>query len=241
MYNEKLMALYERRGVRPPTLPEKFTARIPDNDIDIDHDPDYRTGDGDTVENLAFWIKYQASDGKISERDILIKTVKHASKGLVVSAICYKRDMLRTFRADRILEMYWIDTGEIVESPFKFLEALCHHPNLAIKRHSNALMILAFLSRCDGNMHRTEIEVMADYIEEQSLEKLDRTETIHQIRAIYPCDSETQKAIQSIKYWPPEERRGLGNAMRRLIDADGIIHPSEFDEVLKISEELKAT
>jgi hypothetical protein len=237
MYSEKLLALFERRGVKPPIIPDGFLAQLPVHDVD--HEPGHEANQSGKPENLAFWIKYHASDDKISERDILIKSVKHATRGLIVMAFCYKRENIRTFRADRILEMYWIDTGEIVEKPLTFLESLCLQPNIWIKRYFDGLMLLAFLSRCDGHMHKAEVDVMADYIEWQSLDKVDRPQMIQKLRALYPTSSDVEKAIDNLQHWLPEDRRALGNAIRNLVDADGVVHPAEFDELLKISEHLK--
>lgn len=57
-------------------------------------------------------IRYRAADGKTSERSIIFKRLERKGGYTYLSAVCLMRQSIRTFRADRVLSIIDLRTGE---------------------------------------------------------------------------------------------------------------------------------
>lgn len=72
------------------------------------------------------WIRYAGADGEISERQLALIAAKvdNAIGAVRFTGICSTRKSHRSFRSDRVLAMADAATGETIERPRKYLEAL---------------------------------------------------------------------------------------------------------------------
>ena len=75
----------------------------------------------DDIYGLTFTIEYQAADGEVSRRRIMLRTISQRDDGATfLQALCFERNALRSFRLDRVIRVIDGD-GEVFEDPRAFL------------------------------------------------------------------------------------------------------------------------
>ncbi len=240
---KKHINIFEKASVASPKPPKGVNPSSPAKD-----DESMEVQDGDTERDLSgrylLWIRYVDTKKDFSERAIKILSVKNGPNGLMIYAFCYERHAMRSFRADRIEEMWWPDTGEVIKNPVSFFNEFQKITSIddLIKEYWPGLVVLAFLARCDGFFDEKEAKIMADYIEEQYEEALsqqelanNRNEIVKRIRSIYPDVDEANKGANNILKWPRPKRRDLCRYIRNLCDADGILQDEEAKWALEFA------
>jgi hypothetical protein len=75
----------------------------------------------DDIYGLTFTIEYQAADGEVSRRRIMLRSISHRDDGAIfLQALCFERNALRSFRLDRVIRVIDGD-GHVFEDPKAFL------------------------------------------------------------------------------------------------------------------------
>lgn len=69
------------------------------------------------------WIEYMDADGAVTERRIIVHDVVRKRSGTEIQAYCQMRGEMRTFRADRVLDMKLRD-GQRVNPQIFFREVI---------------------------------------------------------------------------------------------------------------------
>ena len=57
---------------------------------------------------------YEDANGNITERDIIFKGISKKDGRQYIKALCRTKHAHRTFRADRVQELFSLDTGEVI-------------------------------------------------------------------------------------------------------------------------------
>lgn len=122
--------------------------------------------------NRAFVIAYVDASGAESERRIICRQVYLSGGKTYVQAVCLERQAARSFRVDRITEVYCGVSGEDLGSASLLFVGEVERPqrapprtNPAVLSGRRALQILVTLARCDGQVHPSEVRVIEHFLD----------------------------------------------------------------------------
>jgi hypothetical protein len=196
---------------------------------------------------VALFITYLDAKGRGSERRITLHGVDRTDADrVVVKAYCHLRKMARNFRLDRIVESVDVVTGEVYDPPHAFLDlvglGLQEDTTLqAVAAARLGLTVLAFLSRCDGKQDDSEMAVMLDYLSSQAdRADWDVDRAVRLLTLLYPDPAGYGVAISALASGlNGEELSRVARYARRLVDADGVLHPEEARFALALDHALK--
>lgn len=120
------------------------------------------------------FVSYVDTNSLQSTRSITLRGVKRDEDGAVIlRCFCHLRADMRTFRTAQIIEAVDIISGEPLTPPTNFLRywGLTPAPRnapdptlAALKTARHGVVVLSFLSRCDGFQHPSEIEVIVKFL-----------------------------------------------------------------------------
>lgn len=236
----RLISLAETAQAPQPKRPKSAIAKVPQSD-DEETDLSDATPIADEAVGTAWFIAYTSASNEESERQITIRQIVNKAGITYIIAYCHERNALRQFKLDRISAAHDLATGEILESQQAILNhftalARCLHSNtkknaeMAIKDCQNALNILTFLSRCDGQYHPQEEEIILQYIGDQWFEyDLDEATLLLHVRRLYPDTQTYLDAIKSLSHFKSEKHRNkIFRYAMSLIEADGTITADEI-------------
>ena len=212
------------------------------------------------LDGVTFAIDYKNSTREVSRRRIRIITVRASEDGYVyVYAHCYERDEPRMFRLDRMLSVIDLDgavhnpvaffTNELrvpLEQPVTVDQPYPRKSAGVVQRRAarKGVLILCALSRCDGLMHETEVEVIANYITAVCqrraipMKRQDREAVLPYIQRQFPSRSMVLRCLHDFLSAEIDDQKLLIRHAIGVMDADGIQHPAEFDMVIDVMQEL---
>ncbi len=185
------------------------------------------------------FIEYEASEGE-SARVVTMRKIWRSNHILYVQGICHLRSKLRTFRADRILSLTCLATGEVPDDPEAWLadhalmvgELSPSHTAAAIRKCRDELLILAYVARSDMRMDEDEIAVAVDFVMMATEHEIDRIQVFKYVARLSTTGINIETCMDRVARrsgrWAP-----LMRAMRRLIDADGEV---TLEEQLAVQE-----
>lgn len=238
-----LQKIARNRKDQPPPFPLGRIAKIPESDDTVENEQEerYYFSAGEKTDTIC-WIVYKNANGATSERRITIKKLKNSSAGNVsIAAFCHERNAYREFRLDRIDELIDYGTGEVLDTEKKITDYVLSkaegesQTRQAIRKHRDAINILTYLSRCDGNQHWSEVEVIINYLTVKCFfENIDGAELEEFIKRLYPTKTVFFASIDSLC-----EKGEVDQLMPyavRLIEADGIVTGEENDTLTSITE-----
>ncbi|WP_158511110.1 WYL domain-containing protein [Azospirillum thiophilum] len=120
-------------------------------------------------------------------------------------------------------------------------------PGMAQRRAArDGLRVLVALARADGELHPEEVEVILDYIAEQSdlcgveMTEADRAALLPYLRRQQPGWDVLGDCLSALNTAPRIRQRLLIRYAMQLMDADGVQDPAEFELVMRIQQELAA-
>lgn len=226
-----------------PPLPGSVVEEVPTRDS-----RDMLTRrDGMTHLPVGAVIEYTDEDGAYSVRRVTLRSGRPDGPDPSLTAFCHSRGDLRRFRLARIgrvldphggalayasptdfLDQFHLGTpGNAAEAPLRGL--------LRTLRHE--LTVLMFFSRCDGYLHPAERSVMMDFIAQAYGDALDDPDALWDIvRRLYPdSDSMLMSARSLAAQHGPESLSDLRSTIRRLIEADGVIHNDEALHAIELA------
>lgn len=210
------------------------------------------------VAGLLTAIEYCDGDSVDTRRRITMMRLTLHWNVPTLYAVCHEANGLRGFRVDRIQNFITAD-GELFTAT-EFWSSLDIDPVSVANGHVKPkrrqieslvgpqICILAALSRSDGNMRKSEIDAIVDYIEielEDAGVFMDASETpclINYIRRIRPTRETVQQAVDTIFGGHFSNRKRLVGrsadkfmkAAGNVIDADGIFHDAEFQFISEL-------
>ncbi|PZO07630.1 MAG: hypothetical protein DCF29_03775 [Alphaproteobacteria bacterium] len=123
------------------------------------------------LQGRGFVICYDDSSGVSSERRIICHQVYSVDALTYLKARCLERQASRTFRVDRIREVYCSQTGESLGSPKALFLADVSRDHLPLpsppyRAAQRALKLLVTIARVDGHIHPDELRVTAGFLRE---------------------------------------------------------------------------
>lgn len=155
-----------------------------------DAEPDTSERVAADIEGLTIGILYRDASGRVSDRVIRCRTLRHSAGGYYLDAECTLRQAARTFRLDRIEEVIDYTTGEAIvdvrgffanyielevdesgerdqpgretRRPNVWLEPTSANPRVAAAFRDGARVLL-FIALSDGELHDAEHAFIINY------------------------------------------------------------------------------
>lgn len=236
---DKILAALEQKGagsvVLAPSAPASFIVQVDGGEAD-NSAPDGGEEVLDVV-GLALGIVYVGSSGEETRRRITVRSLVSRGNVLLLNAFCHEREAVRQFRADRIEELVVLSTGEVIEDVTAFFDSLSGRDPTAeaLSGCRHALQVLTFLARCDGHLHPDEQEEIVDYVLSSAPDptQVDEGRVRRHVAALYPDPLTYSRALRAIRFGGGGEIRRLSRYIRRVLDADGLLHEAEFEAALE--------
>lgn len=226
--------------IRPP----RVTPRLPiaDPPETASEPSPFENVDLTELIGLRVGLMYEDAEGDVSEREVTVRTLRRgADGGLSLQCLCHMRKAHRQFLLRRVRALYDIETGEAFENPEAFLHAfggaaLSRNPvekaAAAISGVKAELHALVFLARCDG-WHESEVPVAVNFVLDGPAASVDVDihEVERQVRALDPDEETFRRAVYFVRHSGADSARRLTRAIRRIVDADGVISDAEANFV----------
>lgn len=201
----------------------------------------------DGASAASVFISYVKADGTASQRPITIKklTGYHGEIEHVI-AWCHARAKIRSFRADRITEMWCCDSGEIFD-PHKRLADLVQFGAVRCDDlvMSAVTRLLVFMARCDGNFHLLEQDALVDALTRYCLRFGGSDDVLlaalEDCRSLAPDAKDMLAAFRLFARAPtgPQICRFVLDSSGKMIDADGRHAEEEIAWAVEMSAALK--
>lgn len=196
----------------------------------------------DAVAGRNLVIFYLDARGARSERQVRCRHLADNKGVLHLAAWCELRNQVRSFRVDRITEVFDALSGESLGSGLTWAEGRAPDRRNAsgyrfgLSPHdygdlNAALNVLAFVSRCDGDQHEGEIEAMIGFasgwwMRRELVHELDESALVEWIERLAP-DAETFFVSLHRCLDNPLIRALLRRAVAQVINADDHVHDRE--------------
>ncbi len=199
---------------------------------------------------LTFAIEYLDAKKHLSKRRITVRALKNNK----LFCFCHERGAHRSFRIDRIQRIYDPWTGEVDEDLESFLSKLSSSiPNAKQAKKGNqsadhirdGARILIWLAQSDGFIAPEELDVVIDFITDcvMRLGDIDEEARI-QIQSWsklqYPDTYTMEFCAERIRNRKDKkEVRIIKHYAEKLISADGVIQPEEFEATCRLLDYLE--
>ncbi|MBD3728621.1 MAG: WYL domain-containing protein [Sphingomonadales bacterium] len=242
------------RAVRPQLNVKlgKIDLTIPEDEDDDEDIPTDLVGD-QSLSGLGLLIHYRDSKGKLSQRVISCRQYAvHAGKEYV-SAYCHHRAALRSFRIDRIEDIFDPSTGESLSPVQAFFARFApdkvtksgYNWGLSVGQRADIIALLnalIFLARCDREFHPAERDSLESaltkfWLDYEIMGDPDFSDILAYADRLAP-DGETFWIAMHRFREVPMLARLFQRQARNLIDADGVVHEREAYWAVEIDDFL---
>jgi len=193
----------------------------------------------------AVHLVYRGSSGETTERVVTLLTAWRHEAIVYFRGRCHLRRAIRTFRADHVVELICLATGEIPDDPALWIigHALFEgdqddYTPHALRGCRDELALLAYVGNVDGHFDPDEVEVAVDYVMMSTEHAIDRDKAAKYIRRLHPSVADLGDHVHALAR-RPERWPMLTRAMRRLIAADGIVSIEEqtaWSEIVELHD-----
>jgi hypothetical protein len=193
----------------------------------------------------AVHLVYRGDSGEVTERVVTILTAWRTDLVVYFKARCHLRRALRTFRADHIVELVCLATGEAPDDPAAWIvdhalyegeHELDYTPH-ALRSCRDELALLAYVGGADGNFDEREVDVAVDYVMMSTEREIDRDRAARYIRRLTPSIADLHDHVHALALHPDRWPR-LTRSMRRLVDCDEDVCVEEQIALSEISDEF---
>jgi hypothetical protein len=182
----------------------------------------------------AVHLIYRASNGEVTERVVTLLSAWRTNEIIYFCGRCHLRKALRTFRADHVVELVCLATGEAPDDPERWIvehalyqgEREADYTPYALRACRDELALLAYVGSCDGVFDDDEVEVAIDYVMLSTDRDIDRDKAAKYIRRLEPSVADLHNHVRALSRHPERWAR-LTRAMRRLVDADRLAATEE--------------
>lgn len=232
-------------------MPAQRRATLPSEDdtfdVGIDQGSESALGE-------AFFLVYRDARGAESRRRVTVHRIVMHGGTVMVRAYCHERRAARSFRADRIVELVDMASGEVLDTPKEIGERLRTMAEpaadrdaataVAVEARRHGLVALTFLARCDGHEHTAERAVILRYLTVAAPEPgLDHVAAGAVLDRLYPDEYSYLIALDELAQ-RPEDLVELARYALDVVEADGAIAPEEAEFMLELRDllvEIRAT
>jgi hypothetical protein len=193
----------------------------------------------------AIHLIYEGDSGETTERVITLLTAWRTGPVVYFKGRCHLRRALRIFRADHVVELVCLATGEVPDDPAAWIvdhalyegeHELDYTPH-ALRLCRDDLALLAYVGGADGNFDEREVDVAVDYVMMSTEREIDRDRAARYIRRLSPSIADLHDHIRALARhsdrWPR-----LTRSMRRLVDCDEEVCIDEQIAWSEISDEF---
>lgn len=199
-----------------------------------DDDQQPRPSDAAPALPTTLHIAYRSSSGDISHRVITLLCAWQADDLTYFQGRCHLRRAIRTFRADRVVELVCLASGEAPDSAEAWVrqhalyegERVEDYTPHALRGCRDELALLAYVGQADGVFDDDEVEIAIDYVMMSTDQDIDRDRAEQYIRRLTPSIADISEHLQGLAAHPDRWAR-LARTMRRLVDADRIVTADE--------------
>jgi hypothetical protein len=195
----------------------------------------------ENISGVCVEIMYRDSKGNEGNRRITCKNLVHAGGISYVGAYCHERGAFRRFRADRIVHVMDIETGEIILN-HDFISRFRPNRNqkeslnfgLSVGQYADlrgSLKVLVFMGRCDKDWSELEQDIIEEFIEEYwSLSRHHGKPPIDslmaEVRRMAPDSEDFVTSLDRIAR-NPQLAQLVCSACNQIADADGEVTVEE--------------
>jgi len=195
----------------------------------------------------AVHLVYESSGGDTSERVVTLLSAWETDGAVYFSGRCHLRQAQRTFRADRVVELVCLATGEAPDDPQAWLrehglfagERESDYTPHALRLCRDELAVLAYVAKADGHLDPDELEVALDHLMMSTERDIDRDRAARYLKRLSPSAADMPAHLAAIarrlNRWDP-----LMRSIRRLVDADHDLHIAEQIAVAELGEAWSA-
>lgn len=200
----------------------------------------------DHSSSWAGYVRYIDSKGDLSERRVVCRAIEGYGRAETVLGWCCERKAPRRFRVDRMQELVCLETGEVLD-PISHFEQLRLFGALKVQDKALADFgrVLAFMARCDGEMHPLEAASIDGALEryvvrfggdDRMLEDATRN-----IRKIAPDGDDFVGSLGRLQRHPDARQIGrlMLDCVGQVTDADGVLQRQEIEWIDVVRDALK--
>ncbi|CAN7642863.1 hypothetical protein LJR219_005046 [Phenylobacterium sp. LjRoot219] len=194
----------------------------------------------------AVHIVYKGSAGD-SARVVTLLSAWRTDEFVYFRGRCHLRRAVRTFRADKVLELICLVTGEAPDDAARWIahhalfegERTADYTPRALQNCRDELALMAFVGASDGVFDDDEVEVAIDYVMMSTEREIDRDRAAAYIRRLSPSIADLGDHLGALSRHP-ERWPTLTRAMRRLVDADRVMAVEEQTAWAEIDSRYQA-
>lgn len=244
------------RAVRP-RIHSKFDQviiQVPEFDDDLDQfASSEEEAEIESLSGLALIIEYENSKRERTQRVVTCKQLSVQGQIEYLKAYCHHRNSVRTFRVDRISDIFDPDSGESLSPVQAFFAQFSPDKvtrsglswGLSVRKRADLIALLnalVFIARCDREFHPTEHSVLESalssfWLRMEVAGDPDFDDILSYAKRLSPDGETFWLAMQRFT----EDRVLSGifrQQVRSLIEADGVIREEEAYWALEIDEFL---
>jgi hypothetical protein len=211
-----------------------------------------------------FRIKYKDGAGRVTTRDINTTRYGDTYSGGFILAYCEMRNANRTFREDRILECFDLDTGESIKDLGNYLKKIYHdsdeykkllekikiqqqkddiqeYQNYLLREYSTFMKVLVYILKCDGTYNAREkaiVKELFDWLEDSDEMLTDKL--LHDLIKNYAIPSENTFKVNVTKLLNDNKFNiDLLELTKNIISTQKTIHNNEKKALEYIEKKIK--
>jgi hypothetical protein len=221
---------------------------IDGNDEDVPVQP----GGDQSSAGLTFGIQYGDVVGDVTQRVIRVISVHRDNAGAVktITAWCYLRNAIRTFRADRIMTVYDYKTGEVIDNWVSLLnhdeaDKVAYPDHAAVMTNARpGLKVLIWLARSNTIMTAGERQVMIDYVysclgDGKIRKVFDQEKLMAWVGSYRPTPSDAVTSLLSLARTPPRFNSLKGYCVE-MVKADGYVDETMKSNLMHLMQTCQA-
>ena len=193
-----------------------------------------------------FHLTYEDAGGLLSERVVTIRRIEKRGAGsFYLHGFCHLREAARCFAVERIAEGYDITTGELFDDPHAFFG---EHPIFtdprdpegeALKTCKHEINLLTVVGASDGLFDPDEQDILLIHVHDRNDHlRLDEDRLRNLLALVAPDARAFEGSLMQMSRFKAGDPTLLRRSLRKLVDADGIISPSEIAFVGEIEDRL---
>ncbi len=243
-----------------PRLSEQYgrlLLQVPEFEDDVGHPHDALVdSELESLSGLSLVLEYENAKGERSQRVVTCKQLSIQAETTYLKAFCHHRQSVRTFRLDRIVDIFDPQTGESLSpvqayfaqfSPDKITKSGLSW-GLSVARRADLVALLnglVFIARCDREFHPAEKTCLESaltsfWLRLEIAGDPDFSEIISYAEKLSP-DGETFWLAMQRFAEDPRLAMVFKRHARELIEADGVIRPEEAYWSIEIEDFLSAS
>lgn len=179
-------------------------------------------------------IDYVDGAGRKTTRNVQVREFDNTVYGGMFLAMCELRGEHRTFRFDRVKSCIDLDTGEVVTDVRRYMNAKYdaspeRSTDLLLTDYLDALKVLYFVAKADGQFRAAEKEVVARYVrtlvrdERITVGMIDNALTFVEVPSLQAFKLAVGRVVKGGQIEPS----ALAACCREIVATQKTVHPAE--------------